>query len=128
MPNKPILPAVGRDITALSELAAQTAIDKMGEKTLIIDVADMLVVTDFFVITSGSSTRHVRTLVEAVEEKLKAVMNLRPSNMEGHDTFQWVLLDYGSFVVHVFEEERRSFYNLEKLWSDCPTVVWSNDD
>ena len=107
-----------------SETAARTASDKLGRDTLLIDVGEVLGVTDVFVITSGTSVRHVHTLVEAIEDELAAVGGPRPRGIEGRDTCQWVLMDYGPFVVHVFDEERRSYYNLEKLWSDRPVLAW----
>ena len=91
---------------------------------MILDVGDVLAVTDLFVITSGSSTRHVRTLVEAIEAEVVAVDGPSPRSVEGRDSYQWVLMDYGPFVVHVFDEERRSYYDLERLWSDRPVVAW----
>ena len=91
---------------------------------MILDVGDVLAITDLFVITSGSSARHVRTLVEAIEAEVVAVGGPSPRSVEGRDTNQWVLMDYGPFVVHVFDEERRAYYDLERLWSDRPVVAW----
>ena len=107
-----------------SQRAARIASDKLGRHTIILDVGEVLAVTDLFVITSGSSARHVRTLVEAIEAEVVAVGGPSPRSVEGRDTHQWVLMDYGSFVVHVFDEERRAYYDLERLWSDRPVVAW----
>ena len=109
---------------AWSQRAARIASDKLGRATMILDVGDVLAITDLFVITSGSSARHVRTLVEAIEAEVVAVGGPSPRSVEGRDTHQWVLMDYGSFVVHVFDEERRAYYDLERLWSDRPVVAW----
>ena len=75
--------------------------------------------TDYFVLASGSSERQVQAIADGVEERLRE-QGLRPLSAEGYPRGQWVLLDYGSFLVHVFTEERRAFYGLERLWSDAP--------
>ncbi len=75
--------------------------------------------TDYFVIASGSSERQVQAIADGVEERLRE-LGLRPLSAEGQTRGQWVLLDYGAFLVHVFTEERRAFYRLERLWSDAP--------
>jgi ribosome-associated protein len=78
--------------------------------------------TDYFVIASGSSERQVQAIADGVEERLREA-GLRPLSSEGQSRGQWVLLDYGSFLVHVFTEERRAFYGLERLWSDAPDTT-----
>lgn len=78
--------------------------------------------TDYFVIASGSSERQVQAIADGVEERLREI-GLRPLSSEGQSRGQWVLLDYGSFLVHVFTEERRAFYGLERLWSDAPDAT-----
>jgi ribosome-associated protein len=82
-------------------------------------VSTLLVITDVFVIASGISRRHIVTLAEAVEERLKG-LGRRPLRSEGLDDATWVLLDYGDIVVHVFDEATRRYYDLERLWSDAP--------
>jgi len=105
-------------------LAAATAIDdKKGLEVVLMDVSGLLVITDAFVIASGTSRRHVVTLAEMVEERLKE-MNRPPLRREGLSDASWVLLDYGDFVVHVFDEETRAFYDLERLWGDAPRLEW----
>lgn len=106
--------------------AARTASEKLGHNTVVIDVGDVLALTDVFVITSGNSARHVRTLVEAVEAEVVSAGGPRPVRVEGRDTHQWVLMDYGEFVVHVFDEQRRAFYDLERLWADRPVLDWKS--
>jgi ribosome-associated protein len=78
--------------------------------------------TDYFVIASGSSERQVQAIADGVEERLRE-LGLRPLSAEGQSRGQWVLLDYGAFLVHVFTEERRAFYGLERLWSDAPDAT-----
>ena len=109
-----------------SQQAARTASNKLGRDTVVIDVGDVLALTDVFVITSGNNARHVRTLVEAVEAEVVSAGGPRPVRVEGRDTHQWVLMDYGEFVVHVFDEQRRSFYDLERLWADRPVLRWES--
>jgi len=109
---------------AWAQSAACIASDKLGRDPTVLDVGEVLAVTDLFVITSGSSARHVRTLVEAIEAEVVAVGGPSPRGVEGRDSYQWVLMDYGPFVVHVFDEERRAYYDLERLWSDRPVVAW----
>lgn len=103
-------------------LAARAADDKLGVDTIVIDVGPVLAVTDYFVITHGENARQVRAIVDEVEEQVAEAGGPRPVRVEGREALEWVLLDYGSFVVHVFNAEQRSFYKLERLWSDCPRV------
>jgi len=79
------------------------------------------VLTDVFIIASGTSRRHVITLAEETEMQLK-VQDRRPLRREGMDDGSWVLLDYGDVVVHVFDEETRAYYDLERLWADAPRL------
>jgi len=80
-------------------------------------------ITDFFVITSGSNSRQVRTIAEEVEKRLKD-LGLRPPRVEGRSDLTWVLIDYGDLVVHVFLEETRRFYDIERLYRDVPVIDW----
>ena len=102
--------------------AAAAADDKKGIDTLVIDVGAVISVTDAFVITHGANPRQVRAVVEGVEAGVKAAGGPALVRTEGADGRQWVLLDYGCFVVHVFDAETRRFYQLERLWADCPVV------
>lgn len=105
-------------------MAARAASDKKGADTLVLDVGDVLAITDFFVITSGTNTRQVRTIAEAVEEQVTLRGGPKPIRIEGLDDLRWVLLDYGDMVVHVFLDEARAYYELERLWRDVPRVDW----
>ncbi|HSM51086.1 MAG TPA: ribosome silencing factor [Thermoanaerobaculia bacterium] len=78
--------------------------------------------TDFFVICSATNQRQAQAIADRVEERLRE-RGVRPLHSEGHQHGQWILLDYGDFVLHVFQEERRSFYALERLWGDAPDVT-----
>ena len=89
-----------------------------------LDVSDVLSITGWFVITSGANPRQVKTIAEEVESQVADAGGPRPLRVEGLDNARWVLLDYGDFVVHVFLEEERDYYELERLWSDVPRVAW----
>jgi ribosome-associated protein len=107
------------DVRQLSVVAARAAAAKKGEDTLILAVEPLLKITDAFVITSGTNARQVRTIAEEVEEKVKQDGGPSPLRIEGLDDARWVLMDYGDFVVHVFLDEVRKFYDLERLWADA---------
>ncbi|MGI8753871.1 MAG: ribosome silencing factor [Acidimicrobiales bacterium] len=104
--------------------AARAAEAKGGEDTLVLDVGSLLSVTDAFMITGGSNTRQVRTIVEEIEEQVKEVGGPGPLRIEGLDDATWVLMDYGDFIVHVFGAETRAFYDLEGLWADAGRWEW----
>ncbi|MCC7078959.1 MAG: ribosome silencing factor [Acidimicrobiia bacterium] len=116
-----------QDIRHTSEDTARIAARAMDAKkahdVVALDVSTTLGVCDWFVIASGASTRQVKAIVDAAEEALHAE-GRRPRVREGREDASWVLLDYGDVVVHVFLEETRDFYKLEKLWSDSPRLDW----
>lgn len=85
-------------------------------------MGSVLGITDWFVVTSGANGRQVRAIVEGVEEQLTLSGGPKPVRVEGLDTSNWVLMDYGSFVVHVFDAESREFYELGRLWQDVPRL------
>lgn len=105
----------------LARIAAQAAIDKKAENAIVLDVANLTIVTEFFVICSGGSKPHVQAIVDGIEDQLK-LAGFAPRHVEGYAKGQWVLLDYGSIVVHVFTPHEREFYNLERLWGDAEVV------
>jgi len=104
--------------------AAQAAASKKADDIVNIDVGEVLAITDSFVICSAGNDRLVRTIAEEIERQIKELGGPAPLRIEGLREAQWVLLDYGYFVVHVFLEETRQFYNLERLWADAPRVAW----
>lgn len=89
------------------------------------DVRDLIGITDFFVIAAGTNERQVKTISEEIQRTLKADAG-KPVRREGESQGRWVLLDYVDFVVHVFHEEDRSFYDLERLWADAARVSWED--
>jgi ribosome-associated protein len=97
------------------------AVDKRGERPVILDVRKLSGVADYFLIVSGSSDRRVQTIAEAVLDAMKA-RGVRPLGVEGLREGRWVLVDFGDWVAHIFYEELRGFYDLEALWFDAPRV------
>jgi ribosome-associated protein len=104
-------------------VAGEAAEEKLGQRTDAFYVGGVLAITDWFVVTSGRNSRQVRAIVEAVEEQLAKAGGPKPNRIEGRDTFSWVLMDYGFLVVHVFTEEAREHYDLERLWRDVPRLA-----
>ena len=105
----------------LSELVVEALEEVKGKDIVRLDVRDMTSVTDYMVVASGTSNRHVKALAEAVADKAKAAGH-RPTGIEGEAGSEWVLLDLGDTLVHVMLPRVREFYNLEKLWSLSPTT------
>jgi ribosome-associated protein len=97
-------------------------VDKKARDIIIIDVAELLVVTDYFVIATGASDQQVRAIAQEIERGLREGAQAKPRGREGMDLREWVLLDYGDIVVHVFQPEVREFYRLETLWQDAPRL------
>ncbi|HVX19368.1 MAG TPA: ribosome silencing factor [Acidimicrobiales bacterium] len=106
-------------------VAARAADAKKGADIVVLDVGDVLSITGWFVITSAPNDRLVRTLAEEIEQQVAGAGGPRPLRVEGLDDLRWVLMDYGDFVVHVFLEEARRYYDLERLWRDVPTLDWA---
>jgi ribosome-associated protein len=106
------------------ESAAQAASDRLGRDIELIFVGDVLAITDWFVIVSASNTRQVRAVADEITDRLRTAHGVKPLRIEGLSEAQWVLLDYADFVVHVFHEDTRRFYSLERLWADCPSATW----
>ena len=104
-------------------LAAEAASDKKGEAILALDVSQLLVVTEYFVIVTGRTNIQVRAIADEVEEQLRAKAGEKPIGREGFGEDKWILLDYGDVVVHVFQPQERDFYRLEKLWGDAPRLA-----
>lgn len=107
--------------------AARAAAAKQATDVVILDVHEVIVITDFFVIATGTSDRQVKTIVDEVEKALRD-RGIKPVRREGETEGRWVLLDYVDAVVHVFAQEERDYYSLERLWSDAPRVNWEEPD
>ena len=109
-------------------VAARAAYAKGGVDILVLRVGDVLAITDYFVIASASNPRLVRTIVQEVEYQVAQAGGPRPVRIEGQNEAEWVLADFGTFVVHVFHTETRQYYELERLWSDVPSLDWIDPD
>ncbi|KAA5828708.1 ribosome silencing factor [Saccharopolyspora hirsuta] len=105
----------------LALIAAQAAADKKATDVVLLDVSEQLVITDCFLIASAPNERQVEAIVDAIEEKVREA-GTKPVRREGAREGRWVLLDFVDLVVHVQHAEERSFYQLEKLWKDCPRI------
>jgi ribosome-associated protein len=106
-----------------AQLAARAAAAKTDEETIVLDVGNVLSIVGHFVITGGRNARQVKAIAEEIETKVSEAGGRKPRT-EGYNALEWVLLDYGDFVVHVFRSETRSYYDLERLWSDVPRIAW----
>lgn len=105
----------------MASIACKALDDKKGEDIRVIDISEVSVLADYFIIANGNSDSQVRALVDNVEEELaKAGFEVR--QREGYGLGNWVLLDFGDIIVHVFDKENRLFYDLERIWKDGKTV------
>ncbi len=107
--------------------AAEAASSKKAERIVILDVSELLVITDHFLICSGNNERQVRTIADEVEKQLRERRDVKPFRREGQREGGWILLDYVDFVVHVFGPEERDYYDLERLWGDAPRVPFADE-
>lgn len=103
-------------------IAADAAAEKKAEDIVALEVAELLVVTDYFVVVTGRTDIQVRAIADEVEHQLLEKARLKPIGREGVAEGKWVLLDFGDLVVHVFQPEEREFYRLEKLWAEAPRL------
>jgi ribosome-associated protein len=110
-------PLDGRVVTAL-----HAAADKKAAGLLVLDLRAVASFTDYFVIASGTNVRQVQAVADEIVERVRKEHRSKPARVEGYSTAEWVLLDYGDFIVHVFEEKARRFYDLERLWRDAARV------
>jgi ribosome-associated protein len=104
--------------------AARASSDKQADAVVVLDVHELIVITDFFVICSAGTRRQIKTVIENVEERLRDHLDVRPVRREGEADAGWWLLDYIDVVVHVFGSDERSYYDLERLWRDAPRLTW----
>ena len=105
----------------------EAAEDKLGQRTEALRVGEVMGITDWFVITSGTNPRQVRAIAENVEDWIGNAGGPKPIRVEGLDQLEWVLMDYGDFVVHIFIDEARQYYELERLWRDVPRLNLSSN-
>jgi ribosome-associated protein len=116
------------DALTVAVLAARAADEKQGRNIVVLDVGDILAIAEFFVVMEAPNRRLVRSLVDDIEETVRAATGRSPRRVEGVREQQWVLMDYGDVVVHVFLDEVRRFYEIERLYRDAPTIAWASVD
>ena len=109
----------------LARAAAQAASAKNARDVVVLDVRDLIVITDYFVICSATSDRQVRSIADEIERAGRD-RGIKPVRREGEREGRWVLLDFVDFVAHVFLQEEREYYGLERLWADAPSVGWES--
>jgi ribosome-associated protein len=103
-------------------LALHAAGEKKAHDLVVLDLREVASFTDYFVIASGTNVRQVQAVADEVQEQLRKHLRVKPARVEGYNSAEWVLLDYGDFIFHVFEEKSRRFYDLERLWRDAARV------
>jgi ribosome-associated protein len=113
-------------LTSEVDKAVRAALDKKASDVVVLDLRNTPAFTDFFILCSGHSTRQVKAIADAVEETLRAG-KVRPAHVEGYERGEWVLMDYFTFIVHVFTPQTRDFYSLERLWGDAERVEISDE-
>jgi len=109
------------------QLAIRSAADKKAFDMVVLDLREIASFTEFFIIASGANQRQVQAIADDINEQLKRQLQIRPVRMEGYATAEWVLLDYGDFIFHIFNKESREFYDLERLWRDARKVEMPSD-
>ncbi len=104
------------------QLAVECIYEKKGEDVVGLDLREIASFTEYFVIATGGNQRQVQAIADEINEKLKKQFSARPVRIEGYNAAEWVLLDYGDFIVHIFGREARDFYDLARLWRDARKV------
>jgi ribosome-associated protein len=108
----------------LARAAADALFAKNGSDIVLLDVEDAFFLSDVFVIATGSSRINVQALADHVEERLGEEFGIKPLRVEGRNEGEWVLVDLGDIIVHIFQAEAREFYSLERLWGDAARIKW----
>jgi ribosome-associated protein len=106
--------------------AVRAALDKKAQDVVVLDLRKTPAFTDYFLLCSGHNTRQVQAIADAVEEALRAA-NVRPAHVEGYERAEWILMDFFTFIVHVFSPHTREFYSLERLWGDAERIEVSDE-
>ena len=109
------------------KLAIHCAAEKKAFDLVALDLRNIVSFTEFFIIASGANQRQVQAIADEINEQLKKQLSTRPIRIEGYNSGEWVLLDYGDFIVHIFNGESRDFYDLARLWRDARRVELPNN-
>ena len=123
--RKPRKPASRKRLSGDVAKAVKAALDKKALDVVVLDLRSTPAFTDFFVLCSGLNQRQVKAIADAVEETLRAA-RVRPAHIEGYDRADWILMDFFTFIVHVFTPQTRQFYSLERLWGDAERIEVSD--
>ena len=115
-----------KKLTGEVSKVVRAALDKKALDVVVLDLRNTSAFTDFFILCSGSNQRQVKAIADAVEETLRAA-KLRPAHVEGYDRAEWILMDFFTFIVHVFTPQTRAFYGLERLWGDAERIEVSEE-
>ena len=114
---------VALDSLELARHIVEVIADQKGEDVLLLDIQEISILADYFVIGGVTSTRQAKTVIEDIKQGTKGTFDVRPLHIEGEADTGWVLMDYGSVVVHLFTPEMRAYYDLEGLWLNARVVV-----
>ncbi|MEM7453523.1 MAG: ribosome silencing factor [Planctomycetota bacterium] len=124
--NEPSRSAASREnpdrSLGLAMAAAKTAAENGGDEIVVLDMTGHTAIFDYFVIANGTSRRQLHAISEEIDHKLEDDMKDKRLNIDGYDESRWIVLDYGTVVIHLFDEETRQFYSLEALWGDAPQI------
>lgn len=110
------------NILEMAKIAFEALDNKQGEDIKVLDISDVTVLADYFIIANGNNPNHVQSLIDETEKRLSEA-GYEPKNIEGYRSASWILLDYGSIIIHIFSKEDRLFYDLERIWSDGKEIV-----
>jgi ribosome-associated protein len=114
-------------LTGEVDKAVRAALDKKAAEVVVLDLRGTPAFTDFFILCSGQSQRQVKAIADGIEDALRAA-KVKPAHVEGYERADWVLLDYFTFIVHVFTPQTRAFYSLERLWGDAERIDVSDEE
>ncbi|MEZ6099586.1 MAG: ribosome silencing factor [Pirellulaceae bacterium] len=110
----------------LAVAAARTAEENRGQDIIVLDLRDLTCIFDYFVIASGTSRRQLHAISEEIDDKLEKELGDRRFGIEGYEESSWILLDYGTVVIHLFDQATRDYYSIEKLWAEAKHVDWQS--
>ncbi|MDG2380521.1 MAG: ribosome silencing factor [Pirellulaceae bacterium] len=111
----------------LAVAAAQTADENRGQNIAVLDVRQLTCMFDYFVIATGASRRQLHAMSEEIDHKLEDDLNDQRMGIEGYSESRWILLDYGSVVIHLFDQETRDFFAIEEMWAEAPRIAWERE-
>jgi ribosome-associated protein len=112
-----------REIESRVQFAVEAALNRKAFDLDVLEVAQLTSIADFFILCSGNTERQTQAIADAVAEHVRTRSGTKPSLVEGENPGRWILIDYGDFIVHIFTEDCRRFYGLERLWGDAPNVT-----